>query len=150
MLITASVEDTTALGARLGAVLQAGDFVALEGPLGAGKTRLAEGIARGLGVDAAQRIPSPSFTLVNEHQGRVPLIHTDFYRLESADELEGLGWRDLLEREAVVVVEWLSMVGKAHAPADRFEVEMENLGARRRIFLRATGPRASARLDALR
>ena len=150
VLITASVEDTIALGARIGAVLQAGDFVSLEGPLGAGKTRLAEGIARGLGVGEEQRIPSPTFTLVNEHAGRVPLIHADFYRLDSADELEGLGWRDLLEREAVLVVEWLSVVGKAQAPADRLEIEMDNLGARRRVILRAMGPRASARLDALR
>jgi len=148
--ITASVEDTIALGARLGAVLQARDFVALEGPLGAGKSRLAEGIARGLGVDEQQRIPSPTFTLVNEHAGRVPFIHADFYRLESADELEGLGWRDLCEREAVLVVEWLSVAGKTHAPADRLEIDMENLGAKRRIILHATGPRAQARLDALR
>jgi tRNA threonylcarbamoyladenosine biosynthesis protein TsaE len=151
--LTASVDETIALGTRLGALLEAGDFVALEGPLGAGKTRIAEGIARGLGVDPAQRIPSPTFTLVNEHEGRLTLLHVDLYRLESADELEGLGWRDYLERPAVMVVEWLSVVGPEHAPADRIDITMAPIaieGDRRRVVMSATGPRSAARLHALR
>ena len=149
---TASVEETVALGARLGAVLEAGDFVALEGELGAGKTRLAEGIARGLGVDAEERIPSPTFTLVNEHAGRVALVHADLYRLTTPNELFAIGWSDYLERAAVIVVEWLSVVGAgaAAAPADRIEIALEVQGdERRRATLRATGPRSASRLRAL-
>ena len=151
---TASVEETIAFGARLGAVLEAGDFVVLEGPLGAGKSRFVEGLARGLGVDPARRIPSPTFTLVNEHEGRLLLVHADFYRLESAAELEQLGWRDYLEREAVVAVEWLSRVGVEAAPRDRIEISIQPGGSSdgadaRRITVSATGPRAEALLRAL-
>lgn len=147
---TTSVDETVALGARLGALLEAHDFIALEGPLGAGKTRLAEGLARGLGVDPALRIPSPTFTLVNEHAGRVTMLHADFYRLGGYAELEALGWRDYLEREAVIVVEWLSRVGAVNAPADRVEVHIEPTeGDGRRLRISATGPRSAARLAAL-
>jgi tRNA threonylcarbamoyladenosine biosynthesis protein TsaE len=148
--ITRSVEETQALGERLGAQLQSCDFVALEGPLGAGKTRLVEGIARGLGVPVATRIPSPTFTLVNEHAGRYALVHADFYRLRP-DELDGLGWRDYLARDAVIVVEWLSRIPNA-APADRVEVAIAPAaegGDERRITLSATGPRAAAILAAM-
>ncbi len=150
---SSSVEETVALGARLGAVLQVHDFVALEGELGAGKTRFAEGIARGLGVDANERIPSPTFTLVNEHEGRLPLIHADLYRLTSPAELFAIGWSDYLGREAVIVVEWLSNIGAevASAPADRIEIAISVLDEQRRLAtLRATGPRSEERLAALR
>jgi tRNA threonylcarbamoyladenosine biosynthesis protein TsaE len=147
---THSVEETVAFGRRLGAVLQAGDFVALEGPLGAGKTRFVEGLARGLGVDEATPIPSPTYTLVNEHAGRFDLLHADLYRLEGRDELEGIGWSDYLARDAILVVEWLSVVGLEVAPADRIEARIEILDEHRRaIRLGATGPRSSARLDAV-
>jgi tRNA threonylcarbamoyladenosine biosynthesis protein TsaE len=149
---TASTEQTVALGARLGAVLGPGDFVAIEGELGAGKTRLVEGIARGLGVDPERRIPSPTFTLVNEHRGRCLLVHADLYRLHGADELAGLGWREYLAGEAVVVVEWLSVVGRdpSIAPTDRLEIQIDVLGPEaRRVRLIATGPRAAYVLTAL-
>jgi tRNA threonylcarbamoyladenosine biosynthesis protein TsaE len=149
---TASTEETVALGARLGALLGPGDFVAIEGELGAGKTRLVEGIARGFGVDPDRRIPSPTFTLVNEHPGRALLVHADLYRLHGAAELEGLGWREYLAGGALVVVEWLSVVGHeaSDAPADRLEISIEMLGSdARRIRLTATGPQAARVLDAM-
>src|SRR5690242_12469934 len=118
---TRSVDETVAIGRRLGAVLQPGDFVALEGPLGAGKTRFVEGLARGLGVDEGTPIPSPTYTLVNEHAGRFELLHADLYRLDGPDELEGIGWSDYLVRDAILVVEWLSVVGREGAPVDRIE-----------------------------
>lgn len=151
-MTTASVEETVQLGARLGAVLDAGDFVSLEGALGAGKTRLAEGIARGLGVEADRRIPSPTFTLVNEHRGRVALVHADLYRLTSPDELFAIGWDDYLSRDVVIVVEWLSIVGaSAAAPPDRLDITIERIDEeRRRVVLRATGPRAATLLQAVR
>jgi tRNA threonylcarbamoyladenosine biosynthesis protein TsaE len=156
---TRSVEETVALGARIGALLEVGDFVVLEGELGAGKTRLAEGIARGLGVPPEERIPSPTFTLVNEHAGRLPLVHADLYRLSSRDELFAIGWSDYLERDAVIVVEWLSRIGASVAPDDRLEVRLEIIAAppndppseaARRVTLRGTGPSSMARVDALR
>lgn len=151
--ITATnVEQTVAFGERLGRVLEAGDFVALEGPLGAGKTRLAEGIARGLGVEPARRIPSPTFTLINEHEGRVLLVHADLYRLRGPDELYELGWSDYLEREVVMVVEWLSIAGREKdvAPADRIEVTLSAPDENTRVIrISATGPRSTARLHEL-
>ena len=145
--------DTTRLGARVAEILEPGDLVLLSGDLGAGKTFLARAIARAAGVPSRQAIASPTFTLVHEHEGRVPLVHADFYRLASVDELTGLGWDDYLERRAVIVVEWLSVVGSAarHAPADRLAVVIEvGDGDARRLHVVATGPRATARLAALR
>ena len=77
-----SPQETQALGERLGRVLMAGDVVSLVGELGAGKTCFVQGLARGLGVPAERRIASPTFTIVNEHFGRLTLFHVDLYRLE--------------------------------------------------------------------
>jgi len=110
---TASPDETERLAERLAASLRAGDVVVLRGPLGAGKTRFAAGIARGLG--AAGRVKSPTFTLVHEHPGPVPLFHADLYRLEPADA-ERLGLEEMAER-GVLVVEW----GERLPPALRAE-----------------------------
>ena len=99
---TGSVEETERLGELLAPALAVGDVVALTGPLGAGKTRLVAGLARGMA--AAARVRSPTYTLVNEYPGRIPLVHLDLYRIVPA-ELEGLGLEDHLER-AALVVEW--------------------------------------------
>ena len=99
---TTSFGATEALGEGLAPALKPGDIVALSGPLGAGKTRIAAGIARGLRV--ASRVRSPSFTLVNEYAGRLPLFHLDLYRLEEAS-VDGLGLEELVAR-GVLVVEW--------------------------------------------
>src|SRR5688500_1791946 len=85
---------TQRLGAALGAALRGGDFVVLEGDLGAGKTFLVRAIARALGVPAAVAVTSPTFALVHELSGRVPIVHADLYRLEEADELVEIGLRD--------------------------------------------------------
>ena len=97
-----SVERTEALGAALAPSLAAGDVIALCGDLGSGKTRFVAGLARALAP--AARVRSPSFTLVNEYGGRVPLFHLDLYRLR-AGEVEGLGLEEYAERGALVV-EW--------------------------------------------
>ncbi len=99
---TSSAEATEALGAALAPALEAGDVIRLDGPLGAGKTRLVAGLARGLA--AAARVRSPTFTLVHTYDGRLPLTHVDLYRLSSA-EAEGLGLEEALERGALVA-EW--------------------------------------------
>ena len=98
------VEETEALGERLGARLSPGDVVACRGDLGAGKTAFTRGLARGLGCTG--RVTSPTFTIVNEHQGRVPLFHFDWYRLGGEEELFDIGWGGDLARGGVCAVEW--------------------------------------------
>lgn len=103
--ITNSAAETRALGERLADKLGAGSVVAFDGDLGAGKTAFTAGLAQGLGI--AERVTSPTFTIVNEYEGgRLPLFHFDLYRLGSADELFDIGWEDYLERGGVCAVEW--------------------------------------------
>jgi tRNA threonylcarbamoyladenosine biosynthesis protein TsaE len=128
---SASYEQTRRLGAALGELLAAGDIVLLSGELGAGKTALAQGIGAGLGV--AGTINSPTFTIVKEYTGRLPLYHFDLYRIEEPDELFVLGFEDVFGGEGVAVVEW----------AERGEDE--EMGAAwperwLRVELRATAP----------
>ena len=140
-----TAEATHALGIALGRALFAGAFVALRGDLGAGKTALARGIARGLGIDG--KVPSPTYVLVHSYDGRLPLHHADWYRLADEGELEQIGWFELAGPEAVAVVEWPERVEEA-LPADRLEIELHHVGEARRVILRATGA-AHAPLEAV-
>ncbi len=100
-----SVQETEELGRKLAQYLKAGDVIAYTGDLGAGKTAFTRGVAQGLGI--AERITSPTFTIVDEHEGgRLPLFHFDLYRLYSAEELFDIGWEDYLQRGGVCAVEW--------------------------------------------
>ena len=108
------VEETEALGERLGARLSPGDVVACRGDLGAGKTAFTRGLARGLGCTG--RVTSPTFTIVNEHQGRVPLFHFDWYRLGGEEELFDIGWEEYLARGGVCAVEWSERAEEALPP----------------------------------
>lgn len=96
--------ETEALGETLARRLGAGDVVAYRGDLGAGKTAFTRGLARGLGCTG--RVTSPTFTVVNEYEGRLPLFHFDLYRLEGEDALYDIGWEDYLDRGGVCAVEW--------------------------------------------
>lgn len=98
--------DTRRLGHLLAGCLEPGDCLLLEGPLGAGKTFLVRALARGLGVPGAQPVTSPTFDLMHELAGRVPIVHADLYRLEDGADLEDLGLREAVGGEAIVVVEW--------------------------------------------
>ncbi|MFY8215707.1 MAG: tRNA (adenosine(37)-N6)-threonylcarbamoyltransferase complex ATPase subunit type 1 TsaE [Chthoniobacterales bacterium] len=92
-------------GAALAARLEAPCVISLTGPLGAGKTHFVKGLARGLG--SRDEVSSPTFTLVHEYDGgRMPIIHLDFYRLESSADLHALGWQDYLSENCIVAVEW--------------------------------------------
>jgi len=135
-----SRDETLRLGESVGRQLHAGDVVALAGELGAGKTAFVQGLARGLGVAGA--VKSPSFTIVNEHDGPIPLFHVDFYRLEHAAELINIGFDDYFERGGVVVVEWADRFADT-LPAHRLDVRIEITGAETRRFHFA-GPRADA------
>ena len=147
--VSHSPEETQALGRALGAVLAAGDVVALIGPLGAGKTAFAQGVARGLGVPPDARVASPTFTIVNEHQGRLTLYHVDLYRIGDASELDEIGLYEYLNGAGVCVVEWFDRVPEAQ-PHDRLELLFApGAGDDDRVLVaRAHGPAAAARLRA--
>lgn len=120
-----SENDTVRIGKALGRGLRRGAVVAFYGDLGAGKTAFIRGVAQGLGIDA--RVTSPTFTIVNEYPGRVPLFHFDMYRLGSADELFEIGWEDYLHRGGVCCVEWTENVEDA-IPPEAIRVEIEKTG----------------------
>lgn len=106
---TGSEAETEAVGEELARTLTPGTVIAFTGDLGAGKTAFTRGLARGLGI--AERVTSPTFTIVNEYQGgRLPLFHFDMYRLGSAEELFDIGWEDYLRRGGVCAVEWSEKV----------------------------------------
>ena len=120
-MITASPEETQALGRRLSAFLAAGNTVCLWGDLGAGKTCLVQGICQGLGVNEA--VVSPSFTLVNEYTGVCPVAHLDFYRLKGEGDLEQLGFDDLFDGTRIVLIEWPDRASGA-LPIDRLDIHL--------------------------
>jgi tRNA threonylcarbamoyladenosine biosynthesis protein TsaE len=137
---------TRAIGARLGAAAEAGDVIALVGPLGAGKTELARGIARGLDVD--EPVSSPTFILVAEHAGRLPLFHVDCYRLAGAADALEAGILDDRAAEGVTVIEWAERISAA-LPPGRLEIAIDGAGdAPRTLVLRATDARHAQLLEA--
>jgi len=140
--------DMQAIGERLGRLLAAGDVLALQGPLGAGKTTFVQGVARGTGVPGSRHVASPTFALVNEHPGRVRLVHADLYRIADPRELDELGLRDAFDR-AAVAIEWLDRFPDA-APDERLEIEIEIVpDGSRRLTLRPVGSRPAALVAAL-
>jgi len=145
----ATAADTQALAERLGRLLAPGDVLALLGPLGAGKTTFIQGLARGLEVPPDRHVASPTFALVNEHPGRVPLVHADLYRIENERELPELGLTDAFDR-AAVAIEWLDRFPDA-APADRLEITIAfAAGDARTLTFTPIGARAMTLTDALR
>ena len=103
---TDSAEDALILGEKIGRHLETGDIVLLFGDLGAGKTTLTQGIARGLGVAKEEYVRSPTFTLVNEYKGKVPVYHIHLYRIVSSHDLEDLGLEEVFSSEGISIVEW--------------------------------------------
>src|SRR5438874_7169534 len=125
--VTHSEGETVAVGRDLGRRLSAGTVVLLDGPLGAGKTAFARGLAEGLGADG-EDVSSPTFTIVQEYRGRVPLQHVDLYRLAPA-EVDDLGLEDLMEG-SVLAVEWPDRWHRA--PPEALTVTIETAGEMRR------------------
>lgn len=127
-----SEAQTMEIARTLALQLHGGEVVALEGPLGSGKTCFVRGLAAGLGLDPAS-VSSPTFMICQEYESkdaaaRLALMHIDAYRLAGADELESIGWSEMLEaRDAVIAVEWPSRIAKA-LPVDRIEVAFEHAG----------------------
>ena len=120
-LLSHSPEDTEDIGARLAQRLGPGAVVAFTGDLGAGKTAFTRGLAAGLGCRG--RVTSPTFTIVNEYDGPIPLFHFDMYRLGSEEELFDIGWEDYLARPGICAVEWSEQVADA-LPEDAVTVTL--------------------------
>jgi tRNA threonylcarbamoyladenosine biosynthesis protein TsaE len=145
--IAADATATQRLGARLGTLLQRGDVVALIGPLGSGKTTFAQGLAVGLDVDRDRHVASPTFALVNEHPGRVPFVHADFYRVKSEAEMAELGLDEAYDR-AAAALEWADRFPDA-LPDDHLAITFTTTPDGGRVLaMRATGPRAAALIAA--
>lgn len=136
LVVAADPATTSALGRALGALAQPGDLVCLWGELGAGKTHLAKAFAAGLGV--TETVTSPSFILMAEYGGRLPLFHIDPYRLASAEDALAGGLIDERQREGVTLVEWPERLGDA-LPAARLDVRIDGTGEDSRAITLVAG-----------
>ena len=158
-LATSGPEDTRAFAAALSPLLQPGDVVALSGELGAGKTCFVQGAIRGLGVET--RVTSPTFVLVRQYAGRLPIVHGDVYRLDRLQDVHDLG-DDVMAPDVVTFLEWADAVAPL-LPDDRLDVELHvpalvgdpaseanrDVEEARTISLRGLGPRWAERAGAL-
>ena len=145
---TDSPDATRAVAGALATVLVAGDLVLLVGDLGAGKTAFVQGLARGLGVE--EQVTSPTFTIVQEYVGRLPLAHVDVYRLDRIQDLYDLGFDELVDDDRVTVVEWGDLVEQA-VPAEHLIVRIEpgDADTERVLELSYHGARWRGRRDAV-
>jgi tRNA threonylcarbamoyladenosine biosynthesis protein TsaE len=137
-ITTRSPWETRCLAERIAALLEPGDVVLLEGDLGAGKTAFVQGVAAALGIE--EPVLSPTFVIVREYEGALPLVHVDVYRLQSPAQLADLGLEELLDGTRVALIEWGDRV-RALLPPDRLEIVIE-LGAspeERLLTVRAEG-----------
>jgi tRNA threonylcarbamoyladenosine biosynthesis protein TsaE len=142
-ITTHSLAETERLGERLGAALRDGDLLCLSGPLGAGKTTLTRGLARGWG--AVQRVTSPTFTLINEYRrpaDATRFFHVDCYRLSGPLDAVTTGLEDALDAPGVVAIEWPERIAEM-LPAERLWIAIADAGpGARRFTFRADGARA--------
>ena len=134
--VSNSPEETFALGKRIAPLLSAGAVVALRGELGSGKTRLVKGIACGLGI--AETVTSPTYTIISEYRGSEErgspaLYHIDAYRLESAEDFDGIGGREIINSNGISVIEWSGRIPKS-IPDDAITVCMEIIGPSSRLI----------------
>lgn len=139
-LMTHSAEETMAKSEALGKLMSGGEVLLLEGDLGAGKTTFTKGLAKGLEIK--RNVNSPTFTIIKEYQGRLPLYHMDVYRL--ADSEEDLGFDDYFEGEGVTVVEWAHLI-EEFLPKERLEIYIYHHGdEERKLVLTPKGERYEA------
>jgi len=127
--LTHNAEETVQLGKKIGGKLQPNDIIALTGRLGAGKTTLIQGIAVGLGVK--DYVTSPTFIIINEYQGRLPLYHIDLYRLDEGLEIEDLGIEEYFTKGGVCVIEWAERLGERQ-PGKSHEITLAMLAENER------------------
>ena len=130
-VITRSEMETVALGKRLGGLLMSGDFIALMGELGTGKTRFVQGIAAGLTMDPGLPVTSPTYSLLHIHDGRLPLFHFDLFRLKGAADVEELGFEEYFYGDGVSVVEWADRL-QEEMPDERLVITFSHVGEEER------------------
>ena len=148
-VVSRSAEHTRRLGIRLGKLLQGGEIIGLVGELGTGKTCFVRGLTEGLEVSRKTWIRSPTFTLVNEYQGRLPIYHIDLYRIESTVELEELNLREYLYSNGVSLIEWFEYF-PAGEIEDHLEVELAyREGSKRQLTFFPHGARYEDLVKAL-
>ena len=126
-----SVEETHNLGRIIGSNIRAGDILLLAGGLGAGKTTLTQGILWGLGAEEYAR--SPTFVLVNEYEAQIPVYHMDIYRLDSFEEIDGLGLEDYLFGDGLCIIEWADKA-QGYFPVDHVDISIEIVSDTARMF----------------
>jgi len=136
--------DTERFGAALASVLRTGDVIALNGQLGAGKTRLVRAVAESLG-DVRQSINSPTFVLIHEYDGRVPLYHVDAYRLRDSDEFLSIGGDEVLAGDRACLIEWADRIADV-LPRDHLRIDISATGETERTFAVKSCGRRSAEL----
>jgi len=141
-----SDQDTMELGRRLGGMLPSGAFIALQGELGGGKTCFTRGVVQSVSPDSSRLVASPTFAIMNEYPGAVPVYHFDFYRLNSEYEIIELGFEDYFAGNGICIAEWSERLGSL-LPAEHIRITFEHAGEeRRRITMAAGGERHSALL----
>lgn len=126
---TSSELETRALGLSIGRALKGGEVIAMTGDLGAGKTTITKSIAQGLEVD--DYITSPTFTIVNEYEGRLKLYHFDVYRITNIEEMYDLGYEEYFDSGGVTVIEWSNLIEEI-LPKDRINIEIEYIDEKSR------------------
>jgi len=130
-MISHSVEETILIGEKLAKKLKRGDVVALIGGLGAGKTVLTKGIAKGLGVKDAKYVNSPTFVIIKEYKGRIPLYHLDLYRLDGPSAVDAMSCDEYFYSRGVTVVEWADKISEL-LPKRHVDVRMSVAGESKR------------------
>lgn len=140
-IVTSSADSTRRLGAAIAALLEPGDFLCLRGELGAGKTTFAQGLAHGLGVADDTPVTSPTYTLLNIHNARLPLYHFDLYRLSGDDDALAAGFDEYFSGSGVCLVEWPERLCEL-LPPERLEILLEYIDEeRRKVVLKPFGNR---------
>lgn len=118
-----NINETVKFGARLGRLISGGDVVALTGELGSGKTTLIKGIAKGVGVKDTRYVNSPSFVIIKEYKGRIPLYHFDVYRLDDPSSLDTVGYKEYFYGDGATVIEWADKI-KGLLPDEYLAIEL--------------------------
>jgi tRNA threonylcarbamoyladenosine biosynthesis protein TsaE len=128
---TSSAEETFGVGKNIGKKLKGGEVILLIGELGTGKTIFVKGLAQGLGVKSNAEITSPTFTIIHQHYGRLPLYHIDLFRITCAEELYNLGLEEIMSGANIVAIEWAEKLG-ALTPKRCIKIFFQHLGGNKR------------------
>lgn len=149
-ITNASADETMALGRKLGEMIDRPFVIALTGDLGSGKTVLIQGLAEGLGIPPTYPVTSPTFTLINEYEGRFRLFHVDLYRLQGPVDAEDLGLYDILSGKSVTAIEWAERLGKEDFSPD-LSIDIQSSGENERmVSLFFYGPETASLVEGIK